>query len=94
MYPADTNENAGTMRHEALERMPRVGEIVHYFADSNVDRPMAAIVTAVWGPRCVNLVVFPDGSGSGTVRQKVGGMLQTSVSRTCCKTDVQVWDFA
>lgn len=78
---------------QTLEQKPFVGQMVHFFPDGNVDWPMAAIVTAVWGPRCVNLHVWNDGSSGGTVRYNSAGD-RTSVERTRSKTDVQVWDFA
>lgn len=44
---------------------PSVGRIVHYTPSEDKGgkkQPRAAIITHVWGPSCVNLHVFPDGS--------------------------------
>jgi len=44
---------------------PSVGRIVHYTPTDDKGekkQPRAAIITHVWGPSCVNLHVFPDGS--------------------------------
>lgn len=46
---------------------PTVGRIVHYFGVSDAPTPagigpLAAVITAVHGPNCVNLAVF-DGNG-------------------------------
>lgn len=39
---------------------PTVGRVVWYYPDgsSEATQPLAAMVTAVWGERCVNLAIF------------------------------------
>jgi len=51
---------------------PTVGRIVHYFAPSAPDNPLAAIVVAVNGDRNVNLAVFnPDGGRFRSMRTQL-----------------------
>jgi len=39
---------------------PTVGRVVWYYPDGSSEdaQPLAAVVTAVWGDRCVNLAIF------------------------------------
>jgi len=65
------------------EQLPTVGRIVHYYQDDsaakiNGTRMHPAIITRVWGPSCVNLMVFFDGAAPGPV---------TSVCRNECPPD-------
>ncbi|MBA3481719.1 MAG: hypothetical protein H0T51_07880 [Pirellulales bacterium] len=40
---------------------PSIGRIVHYY-ETPTANPLAAIITAVWSMRCVNLAIFnPSG---------------------------------
>lgn len=45
---------------EVLMIQPSIGRVVWFYADgsSESEQPLPAIVTGVWGNRCVNLAVF------------------------------------
>lgn len=67
---------------------PTVGRIVHYFPDQDTANPLAAIVTRVWSPTCVNLQVFEDGSSPSRVKDAT-----TSVQLRDESNKKNVWDW-
>jgi hypothetical protein len=68
------------------EQQASVGRIVHYVLSEhdnvrNVGEHRPAIIVKVWGPQCVQLQVFMDGSNDDVRFSPSGVMWQTSVSQ-------------
>lgn len=71
---------------------PSVGRIVHFFPylhdgearNNGNPGPVAAMITRVWNPTCVNITVFPD------FHQPI---LHTSVQQRTAENAEGVWDW-